>query len=200
MPAQTLPRSRRRSTETAGFVNWPISNAAYRCTGEGGMLVRLVVADDAEYDRKWAPCCGGEQAFLMDESFLGDDVHPDGPGLPDNWGGLTQDQVKAALVANQVTPANAYHFPADAEYTAAGLTGAGSAPNPTSGLNLERYLSRAYLAALTLGATGWSGHSEVNGYFRCTFDDLTAEGKALYRLLEQLYPGCRLFLQTWLDT
>jgi len=57
------------------------------------------------------------------------------------------------------------------------------------------------LAALVLGTTGWSGWHEADGrYWECRFDDLSAEGKALYRQIEALYPGCELHLLTFLDT
>lgn len=57
-----------------------------------------------------------------------------------------------------------------------------------------------YLAVLTIGSTGWSGYNQGNGYWRCTYGDLTEAGKTLYNQLKQLYSGCELVLQTWLDT
>jgi hypothetical protein len=66
---------------------------------------------------------------------------------------------------------------------------------------MDRYISRPYLAAIVLGTTGWSGwHTSEERYWSCTFEDLTPEGKALYRMLAQLYPGCTLHLLTYLDT
>jgi len=80
----------------------------------------------------------------------------------------------------------AYHFPRSNDDAVAGV---------------ERYLSRDYLAALVLGTTGWSGWHEADGrYWECRFDDLSAEGKALYRQIEALYPDCELHLLTFLDT
>lgn len=51
------------------------------------------------------------------------------------------------------------------------------------------------LAVLTIGATGWS-----SGEWRCTYADLTPEGKALYDNLQNLYHGREVRLLTYLDT
>jgi hypothetical protein len=45
-----------------------------------------------------------------------------------------------------------------------------------------------------MGSTGWSGR------FRCTYDDLTDEGKELYNNIQKLDPTGKLVLQTGLDT
>jgi hypothetical protein len=57
------------------------------------------------------------------------------------------------------------------------------------------------LAVIILGSTDWSGWNESKGrYWTCKFDDLTEEGKALYKQIEALYPRCELHLLTFLDT
>lgn len=62
-------------------------------------------------------------------------------------------------------------------------------------------MSRAWLAAVTLGSTGWSGfNEETESYWRCTYHDLTEDGRKLWRMLERLYPGCAFYLLTFLDT
>lgn len=67
--------------------------------------------------------------------------------------------------------------------------------------DLTRNASIPSLAVLTLGTTGWSGYSKEEGnYWLCTFDDLTEDGKDLYRKIEALYAGCKLHLLTVLDT
>lgn len=72
-----------------------------------------------------------------------------------------------------------YHFPRVDEYKSP-----------------DQYNSIPYLCAMTLGSTGWS-----SGYWICTYDDLTDEGKSLYDRIKTLYGDCgRLILQTWLDT
>ena len=61
------------------------------------------------------------------------------------------------------------------------------------------YLSVPCLAVVTLGSTGWAGVND-DGYWQCTEDDLTAEGRALIETLRGMYPGHRVVLTTWLDT
>lgn len=64
-----------------------------------------------------------------------------------------------------------------------------------------KYTSIPYLAILTIGSTGWSGWNEEHGYYwKCAEEDLTEKGKELLEALKALYPGCRIDLQTWLDT
>jgi len=58
-----------------------------------------------------------------------------------------------------------------------------------------KHRSREYLCIMTIGSTGWS-----NTEWTCTYDSLTEKGKSLYKLIQELYPGCKIFLQTWLDT
>lgn len=61
--------------------------------------------------------------------------------------------------------------------------------------------SISYLNITTLGSTGWSGWDKAKEcYWRCSYEDLTEEGKRLYDLIKSLYQGCDLYLQTWLDT
>lgn len=64
----------------------------------------------------------------------------------------------------------------------------------------QSYSSRDYLAAIIMGSTGWSGCSDMYQYWKCTYDDLTEEGKQLYNTIEKLYPNCDLHLLTFLDT
>ena len=61
--------------------------------------------------------------------------------------------------------------------------------------DFEQWVSVNVLAVLTIGATGWS-----SGEWRCTYADLTPEGKALYDSLQNLYPGREVRLLTYLDT
>lgn len=80
---------RRDENEVVGWVNFPIKNPTFRNTKEGGMFVRLVVVDKTgleNYMKRWMPCCGGYQNFIMDESFIGDDYfdstgHEDDPAF-----------------------------------------------------------------------------------------------------------------------
>lgn len=61
------------------------------------------------------------------------------------------------------------------------------------------YLSRQYKACIVMGSTGWSGWNG-NEYWKCTYHDLTDDGRRLYDMLLMLYPTCKLHLLTFLDT
>lgn len=170
---------RRREPVQRGWVNFPLDRPN---GGEGGTFVRLVVCEPldflephtAEWGRawegQWMLCCGGGCNVLRDEELLGDDLHPAGP----------EDDPRG--------PALDFHFP---------LHRRGRHPNPKVEDRLEPFVSRPYLACVTLGSTGWN---DREGRWRCRPDDLTEEGKALCSQLRALYPGCTLVLQTWLDT
>lgn len=171
----------RRSTAVSGCVNFPVNDCAWTNTKSGGMVVKLVVCDNQEFDSQFGVCSGAQVVDILAESFVGDDQLPK-PLTPDGYTSA------AEVIAEQKAVAawERYHFPCLYSDTADAT---------------ERYLSRDYLAALVLGSTGWSGWNEVEQRtWECRFDDLTPEGKALYRQLEALYPGCTLHLLTFLDT
>jgi hypothetical protein len=167
----------RRSKEVRGFVDFPINDPLYKNSGEGGMFVRLVIAENDE-NRYWGVCCGGTQSFLYDEVLLGDDVIRD------------LDVSESVVSFSEGFPSENFHFP--------NLRNVFSEPPG----KLDPYLSIPYLSTITLGTTGWSGWNEDKGeYFRCRYENLTAEGKGLYDLIKELYEGeGTLYLQTWLDT
>lgn len=171
----------RRSNTISGWVNFPVDNPDWENSGEGGMVVKLVVCDNRDFDNQFGMCFGASVTDLMDESFIGDDRRSR-PVPPENY--ESADSIKAEQDAKCAW--EAYHFPKLAESTMKGV---------------ERYLSRPYLAALVIGSTGWSGwHEAEERYWECRFDDLTDEGKVLYTQLESLYKGCDLHLLTFLDT
>lgn len=167
----------RRSTQVRGFVDFPINDPDYKNSGEGGMFVRLVVAENDE-NSYWGVCCGGTQSILYDEQLLGDDIARD----------LSFEE--SVVSFSEGFPSENFHFPRLRE-----------AFNEPPG-KLDPYLSVPYLSIITLGTTGWSGWNESSGeYFRCRYENLTAEGKALYDSIKKLYEGKgTLYLQTWLDT
>lgn len=171
----------RRSTAVSGWVNFPVNNPAWQNSMEGGMVVKLVVCDNREFEDQFGVCAGASVTDVLSESFVGDDRRPK-PAPAERYDSI--DAVQAEQAAFQAW--EAYHFPRTEDGAASGI---------------ERYLSRDYLAALVLGTTGWSGWNEAEGrLWECRFDDLTAEGQALYRQLENLYVGCELHLLTFLDT
>jgi hypothetical protein len=138
------------------------------------MVVKLVVCDNRELDDQFSVCCGGHVTDLLNESLVGDDRRP-------------QPSAEAVLEEQKaIDDWNEYHFPS---------------MHDADGRDIGRYLSRGYLAVIVMGTTGWSGWNESEGrYWQCEFDDLSDDGKALYRQIEKLYPGCELHLLTFLDT
>ena len=176
----------RRTNEVSGYVNFPIDNSEYQNSGEGGMFVRLVVMDSEAF--QWMKCCGGYQFTSMDESYLGDDLRPQ-PATDWEDEPTTKEEslrkFKAYRKAQQEY--EEYHFP-DMNVEDKDLSYG------------QKYHSYPYLCAMTIGSTGWSGYHQEKGYFRCTYDDLTDEGKQLYNLIKKFYSSCEVYLQTWLDT
>jgi hypothetical protein len=144
--------------------------------------VRLVVIDPApNLDDAWTVCCGGDNFTSYDESYIRDDVRERPHIPPEELYSMEKfkEQKEFRLAYDK------FHFPdmhAEEE-------------------DRVSYRSVPYLAAMTIGSTGWSGYSQTkSAYWYCTYESLTDEGKALYDLTKKLYTGCNLYLQTWLDT
>jgi hypothetical protein len=51
------------------------------------------------------------------------------------------------------------------------------------------------LACVTMGSSNWA-----NNDWKCTYDDLNHDGKAVYDALKAAYPKAKLALVTWIDT
>jgi len=163
---------KRRTNIVSGWVNFPINDPQWTNTNEGGMVVKLVVIEDEEIVDKWALCFGAQVYDICSECLVGDDKFS-----PCSSSNSSEDE---DWISN--------HFPHlfsdDMKIS-----------------SVEKYISRDYLAAIVLGTTGWSGAKLDEGeYWKCTFDDLTEQGKALYKQIEMLYPGAKLHLLTFLDT
>ena len=173
----------RRSTEARGCVVFPVGSQEWKSSNEGGMFVKLVVADNQEGLSPFGVCCGVHVYDVLTESFVGDDKRAK-PGVIPNYETVADfDREQAAALTW-----TRHHFPHYGTQGADVLDG------------VEQGMSRDYLCVMVLGSTGWSGWSETRGYWTCTFEDLTEEGKALYQQVEKLYPGCDLHLLTFLDT
>lgn len=180
-------KSRRRDPNAlVGFVNFPTVESS----GEGGNFVRLVVIDtngDMEHMGRFVPCIGGYSSFHLDGCFLGDDMTDEkvkALGPSPSWDiesgyGMDVFNVYAEKVRKISLETEDRYFPNI---------------NTSDSNSKGQYISRDFLAALVLGATGWSGH------FRATYKDLTDEGKDLYNSIQKLYPGCELRLLSFLDT
>jgi len=153
----------KNEVKISGWVNFPVNDPDWENTGDGGMLVKLVVCDDRKLDeQQFRMCFGAHVVDIMGLYLVGDDHAPEFSSSVEE-----------------------YHFPSLNDRMANGL---------------HRFVSREYLANIILGATSWSGWNESEDrYWACKFDDLTEEGKALYKQIEALYPGCKLHLLTFLD-
>lgn len=172
----------RRSNDANGWVNFPINDSAYRNTKEGGMVVKLVVTDDNEFDEQYGICSGAWVTDTLSESLIADDQRPR-PVYNGEYNSIEDVQKEQQELAEW----EEYHFPFVNDKDDPG------------------YTSRPYLASMVLGTTGWSGwHEEHGALWRCTYDDLTVTGKGLYTMLKKLYE-CdgvkrRIHLLTFLDT
>lgn len=176
----------RRSEEVKGFVNFPVDNPDYRNSNEGGLFVRLVVEPRLDGPGELV-CSGGYNHVLFDESYLRDDNRTP----------------PAAFTFDETEPPEVTRQKMEDEYKASDSYILHHFPQYKDAIDniYVKYLSKAYLAVITMGSTGWSGWSESNEeYWHCTYSDLTPEGKAAYDLMKKLYPDSVVTLQTWLDT
>lgn len=167
-----------------GFVIFPMGSAAYPVGGGRGTFVKLVVLDEVVGQEDTLAMCTGVSVFdFLQEILTGDDkrpppddaIIPDGAGPEETMRHLDDDQ-------------RAFHHWMRFHYPLYG-----------TGEELVQ-VSRAYRASIVMGSSGWSGYNENTGNWCATFDDLTPEGQALYRMMEALNPGCPIHLLTFLDT
>lgn len=165
-----------RSEVKAGFVRFPIDDPRFKDSREGGTFIRLVVVEPE--DGVWMPCPSGRQHVVYGGQYVGDDLRDRPEATNEAWPGI--EALQALTLANERY--DEFHF-----------------PHLYDGFDEYRQLSRPYLAALTIGAVERSFVSDSD-YWRCQYEDLTAQGKALYELIRSLYRGCEIYLQTWLDT
>jgi hypothetical protein len=135
------------------------------------MAVKLVVYGDEDFYDKFVMCCGAQVYDISNEVLIGDDK----PSSVDSADANGED---TGWISN--------HYPHLFE-------------DDIESSSIDKYTSRDYLAAIVLGTTGWSGAKEGE-YWKCTFDDLTDQGKALYKQIEALYRGAEIHLLTYLDT
>jgi hypothetical protein len=166
----------RRTNAVSGWVNFPVNDPTWTSTNEGGMVVKLVVYGNEEFYDKFVMCCGAQVYDIGSEVLVGDDKPTN---VKTSCTNSLEDEDKG-WISN--------HYPHLFE-------------DDIESSSIDKYTSRDYLAAIVLGTTGWSG-AKTSGYeyWKCTFDDLTVQGKALYKQIEMLYPGAEIHLLTYLDT
>jgi hypothetical protein len=179
----------RKTQEASGWVNFPLQDPRYCCTGEGGMVVKLVAVDEAEASapEHFARCFGAHVHDVLGALLAGDDRRPRPRDV------ATEEMDRATLMAaiDQEERAQrhwlAHHYP--------------SLHGPGQLSDAGRLISREYLAAIVVGTTGWSGcERETGEFWHCRYQDLTQEGRRLYEQLRTLYPHATLHLLTYLDT
>lgn len=177
----------RREPVSKGYVNFPINDPSYTHTAEGGMLVKLYVINDKwdDINDKWDDpdsfeiCCGAVVTDALNASMIGSD-RITLPQFPDNPDSCAIDQY-----LKEEYSLHEQYYPNI---------------NNENVKDSSRFLSIPLLAAIVLGNTGWSGWNSKS-YWKCSYDDLTDDGKALYNSIQTLYgKHASLHLLTFLDT
>jgi hypothetical protein len=169
----------RRSNVVRGYVNFPVDSKEYISTGEGGLFVELWVVPKKDTD--WMVCCGG---FGINVTYCESLIGTDKSHNTDNFDEMMQEIKSGNKDARQ-------RFYLEEELF----------PYMHKDEEQRDYNSIDLYACVNLGSTGWSGYHDDKGMWRCTFDDLNDDGKALYKSLEKLYGDtAELLLVTWLDT
>ena len=158
---------KRRTNEASGWVNFPVNDPAWTSSGEGGMLVKLVVCDNREFDDLFGLCSGVGVYDVLTETLVGDDRRP-APVPAERF----EDAESIKSNEKAYEDWKQLHFP---HLNDAFMHGH------------EKYLSRSYLSVIVLGSTGWSGRKGGDREpWVCTVEDLTHEGKVLYHQIKAL--------------
>jgi hypothetical protein len=167
----------------SGCITFPVTGQEYTNTGLGGMYVQLVAIEKRSevenwWDDSFLICFGGSntaldyQELLAGTDTLLDTKVPYSDEAEDNW---DAERAKVADATNLLYPR---FFTEKAK---------------------GQYQSVPVLAAVTLGSTGGTWMKNEN-YWRCSYEDLDIQGKALYDSLKQLYgEKADLHLVTWVD-
>lgn len=164
-------------------MNFPFASLDFPKSGNGGLCVKLVVIDAIDdAGNTLAMCCGASVFDFRQEPLVGDDQRP----------------VPADVIPEVFPLEDAQHFMEEDERLQTEWI---RFHYPRYGTeDPESEWSRHYRASVILGTTGWTGYSPEKGNWFATLEDLTDDGKALYRLMEKLNPGCPVHILTFLDT
>lgn len=177
----------RRTTSTAvsGVINFPVEGSGYTNTGVGGMYVQLVAIEkrsDAEnwWEDAFIICWGGSNTTIdYQETLAGTDTLVDEriPYTPANAETWDEEVAKVAYATNSLFP---LFFSEEKSKD-------------------RKYRSIPLLASMVIGSTGASWMNGDN-YWRCTYDDLDLQGRAIYDQMQALYGAkASLHLVTWVD-
>lgn len=192
----------RRKLIQSGMVNFPMS--AETNTHEGGMYVRLYVMDT---DDGIGECCGTNTFEEFQDVFVGADITKAAQiaaeaVISERW--FVEDDVSienkpyADRSAEELAEmSKAYEDLVEMEKTLTQESRAAVCTCDEHGYQT----SHALVANILMGSTGWSGSNKTGEiYFICEYQDLTADGKAVYDMMQKTYPTCKLALMTFLDT
>ena len=179
--------SRRKKAEfSSGCINFPAEGGEYHNDATGGMYVQLVAIEKRSTIENWwedmfVVCWGGGNTSLeYQEGMAGTDTLKDEwvpyyPQLDAEWEEMVADKAFATK----------YFFPNFYDKS-----------KPRN----ERERSVPVLASTVLGSSGGTWCKGERDYFRCTYNDLTDEGKVLYDSFKKLYgEKAELHLITWMD-
>lgn len=181
---QSNPAWGRRTSEVRGGVAFPTDSKVYKSTRDGGMVVKLYVMEPNGHPAgSTSVCCGADvRDILSDNLVFSDRIPKPTQNLSDD---LTMEDFEAHQKKMEEWGAN--YYPQHAKPYRKGDT-------------YGRFISAPLVACITLGSTGWSGYADSSGYWGCTVDDLTYEGRKVYKAIQALYPHAELHLLTFLDT
>lgn len=187
----------------SGFVNFPVDSTDYKSTNEGGMFVTLIAMD--KKGGYWAECCGAESTFMDSVEVLVSDDKIGRPSYNPNkileWvSKMTLPKFIDKLVWKLVRLELENHDRKNKIYDEVFFPRINNPILSEKSWGSRDYDSVPLLCSMTIGTTGWSGSNEEKGYWHCTYEDLTEEGKKLYDLIQKLYSNCEVYLLTWLDT
>jgi len=170
--------------QVKGLVNFPAANLTYTDSGEGGLVVKLLLTLEPRY---WQACSGAENTIMYENCLTAIYLVP---ALLIPGGFLTKPADDGISTQPNVTKL----FPNFSNPRPSVLTESHEA-------FIRRYTSVPLVAAITLGSTNWAGYDHANGhYWQCTEHDLTLPGRALLHSLAAAYPAGAIYLTTWLDT
>jgi hypothetical protein len=180
-------KMQRKSIKIVGVVNFPIESKEYPNSGEGGMVVKLVVIGNKRNKSSWeyGVCCGASVTEVMAEQIVGDDKRP----MPKDINDFTSLEAMNKSMA-KVREWDGFYFPNLNKVWVRG----------DDDIGMERYHSVGFAAVIVMGSTGWSGYSPEKGSWVCKYSDLTDDGKEIYKMIKKMYPKQELHLLTYLDT
>jgi hypothetical protein len=162
-----------RTDQQVGCINWP-DFATHRDTGEGGLFVYLVVPTQEgeaprDYSDPMEKCCIG------------------------TWPTLNMPDVVLSKGADK-------YWHRDRYWQTWNKIDGDMVPRQAVYEYADSMQSVHFLAVVLLGSTGMSWvNDNTEEYFIAQYDNLTDEGKALYKSLASLYSRSPIIL-TFLDT